>query len=101
MHPPLAPLAPRPAIFAASLLVALAACNSKEFNESFCASYKDSFIKSCTDTCAAKSGQRDTCATQCTAALPKDDTWKGRCPNTAAGKAVSPSSPAASSTGGW
>lgn len=72
----------------AAVLLGLVACNSKEFNESFCASYKDSFVKSCTDTCASKSGQREACGTQCKAALPKDTTFSGRCKDTAAGKAV-------------
>jgi hypothetical protein len=71
-----------------AMLLGLVACNAKQFNESFCASYKDSFVKSCTDTCAAKSGQREACQTQCKAALEKDTTFSARCKHTAAGNSV-------------
>jgi hypothetical protein len=67
------------------VLAALFGCNSKAFNESFCASYKDSFVRNCTDACA-KSAPRDSCAPRCVEALPKDPTFAAKCGNGAAAK---------------
>ena len=60
------------------VLLLTAACGSKGYDEKTCAQYKDVFVRSCTETCA-KSVDRETCATKCAAALPKDKDYATKC----------------------
>jgi hypothetical protein len=68
--------------------LAIAGCNTKAFNESFCASYKTSFVKNCTDACA-KNAPRDACASKCAEALPADPTYSSKCGAASAASAAS------------
>ncbi len=68
---------------AMTALLTIAGCGacgglSKSFNEGFCPSFKESFLKSCTDTCAKKD-TLETCTTRCQEELPKQGMYAKRC----------------------
>jgi len=59
-------------------VVALAGCKSS--SDEWCTSYKDTFVTSCTGTCAAKNGgNREGCASSCSAGVLKDEAFLAKC----------------------
>ncbi|MBK6696916.1 MAG: hypothetical protein IPG50_32740 [Myxococcales bacterium] len=66
----------------AAVVVAGAAVGCRATEESFCASYKLSYVKRCTESCmqvqVSKSAPQ-ACEAQCTQSLPLDTTWAASC----------------------
>lgn len=74
---------------AVAALAATACCggSAKAFNDSFCKSYKDTFLQSQNQACLAKTpGKTAECNTAANAALAKDPTFTAKCNADGTGK---------------
>lgn len=59
------------------------------FNEGYCPSFRDNFVKSCTATCKQGGRTETECATLCEDELPKQKNYAKRCLQDEAGSAES------------